>query len=307
MRDAFITSQYQSNKIDCLPKYLKQRDYKTYFYHGAQNGTMYFDSFAKRVGIDQYFGLNEYPEKSDFDGTWGVYDEPYLQYVAKHLSQQSSPFFALVFTLSSHHPYKVPDKYSGKFPKGTLEIHESVGYADYALRQFFEAAKHEPWYENTLFVITADHTQKTDRPKYADDFGRYRVPLLFYDPNDSQEEFLTELNTDQVVQHVDLTPTLMDILNIDPKGNPPFGRSLFDNDSEPEVYNGNDEYYWWQDGKHLIEVRGGHDVRKYLLSEEGWGPKKLQESLPKEIQERALLRKQLYNQLMLDNQLVFRK
>lgn len=112
---------------------------------------MGFDNFSKAAGIDNYIGQNEYVgNKADFDGSWGIYDEPYLQYIANYLDTVKSPFFAGIFTLSSHHPYKIPNEYSGKFPKGNIPILESIGYADYALQQFFDRISKSDWYKNTL-------------------------------------------------------------------------------------------------------------------------------------------------------------
>ena len=76
------------------------------------------------------------------------------------------PFFAGFFSLSSHHPFKVPEKYVGKFPKGPLEVQEPVGYTDLALKNFFASAKQTPWYKNTLFVLCADHATVSYLPEY---------------------------------------------------------------------------------------------------------------------------------------------
>ncbi len=105
MDNAFVTSLYSSNPIESLAAILKNKGYQTSFFHGGKNGTMGFDNFTKLVGIDAYFGLNEYPNEEDYDGNWGIYDEPYLQYFCNQISLMKEPFFTSVFTLSSHHPY----------------------------------------------------------------------------------------------------------------------------------------------------------------------------------------------------------
>ena len=213
MNQPYITSSFQSNKLYGIGTIAKEAGYSTSFFHGAENGTMGFNTFARIAGFDQYFGLREYPRdlfNRDFDGHWGILDEPYLQYFATELNKQQQPFLTTVFTLSSHQPYTVPAKYKGRFPKGTLPIHESIGYADFALRQFFKTAAKQPWYKNTLFIITADHTQESSNPAYQNELGRFKVPLLLYHPS----RILPVRNFFKITQHADVPATVADYLNL---------------------------------------------------------------------------------------------
>jgi phosphoglycerol transferase MdoB-like AlkP superfamily enzyme len=211
LENPYITSQYNSNMINSLPIVLEKYNYETFFFHGGINGTMGFDNFSKAAGIDNYIGQNEYVgNKADFDGSWGIYDEPYLQYIANYLDTVKSPFFAGIFTLSSHHPYKIPNEYSGKFPKGNIPILESIGYADYALQQFFDRISKSDWYKNTLFVLTADHTAQSYTPEFANMHGNYRIPLVFFDP--SNEDMIGAKN--HVVQQTDIFPSVINYLNL---------------------------------------------------------------------------------------------
>ena len=138
---------------------------------------------------------------------WGIFDEPYLQYFNTELSKKEQPFFSTVFTLSSHHPYTIPEKYEGKFDKGNLNIHESIGYADYALQQFFTAAKKEKYYKNTLFVLVADHTAQTEIPLYQGRAGMYRIPLIFH--FDDKLKGVSNV----VSQQADIFPSVIDYLD----------------------------------------------------------------------------------------------
>ena len=81
------------------------------------------------------------------------------------MTEFKQPFFSTIFTISSHNPYIIPEKYKGKFSKGTTKIHESIAYADNALKRFFETASKEDWYKITLFVITSDHTSSEPTEK----------------------------------------------------------------------------------------------------------------------------------------------
>ncbi len=223
MEQSLMESSYSGQPILGLGNLLSPHGYTTSFFHGATKGTMHFDTFMRQAGVENYFGLADYPDQSDFAGDWGIFDEPYLQYVAKQLTTQKPPFAAVAFTLSSHSPYPIPAKYQGRFNKGTLAIHESIGYADHALKEFFITAQKQPWYSNTLFIITGDHTQKLETPEYLSVLGHHRVPLLFFHP---QQKFAM-VDTNRVTQHVDILPSLLDFLHIQPEQQLLFGRSVF--------------------------------------------------------------------------------
>lgn len=227
MNQPYITSNFQSNKLYGIGTIAKESGYRTSFFHGAENGTMGFNTFAKIAGFDQYFGLKEYPSakfKTDFDGQWGILDEPYLQYFAQELTRQPEPFLSAVFTLSSHQPYPVPAKYKGRFPKGELPIHASIGYTDYALRQFFKTAEKQPWYKNTLFILTADHTQESVNQSYQNDLGRYKIPLVLFHPGKK----LPQPKAGKITQQVDIPATIADYLHLPTTKLLPFGNSVLD-------------------------------------------------------------------------------
>jgi phosphoglycerol transferase MdoB-like AlkP superfamily enzyme len=249
MTEDFITSQYASGKFNSLASLLKTEGYNTSFFHGGKNGTMGFDAFCKSAGFDTYYGKNEYPDQSDFDGNWGIWDEPYLQYIAGTLNTLPQPFMSAVFTLSSHHPYKVPEKYKNKFRKGPLEIQQTIMYTDYALKKFFEKASTMPWFRNTIFVITADHTSEAWQAFYKNRVGQYFIPIIFYEP-ESERSGHQEI----VAQQTDIMPTILDMLHY-PNPFIAFGGSLR-RDTEPRFnlsyLNGNyqliqDGYAWQTD------------------------------------------------------------
>ena len=226
MDNAFVNTKYSVNSIEGLGTILKRLGYKTAFYHGGKNGTMGFDNFTRLVGIENYFGLNEYPDKSDYDGNWGVFDEPYLQYFANEVTQMAEPFFASVFTLSSHHPYKIPEQYKNRFSKGKLVNQESIGYADFALGRFFKTAATKPWFNNTLFVLTADHTAQAYNNYYKTGAGRYAIPIVFYAPSDTA---LCGVS-DKVCQQCDIMPSVLDYIGYS-EPFVAFGKSIFSKDT----------------------------------------------------------------------------
>ncbi len=223
MDKPYATSPYASNQINSIAQILKKHRYHTTFFHGGKNGTMGFDTFTKVAGFDAYYGLNEYPDKSHFDGHWGIFDEEYLSYFADKLDEFKTPFVSGVFTLSSHHPYTVPEKYTEQFPEGEIEITKVVSYSDYALAQFFKKASKMDWYKNTLFVITADHTGYAISSENNNKVGGYKIPILFFCPSDSKLRGTSY----KIVQQADILPSVIDYLNLSERLIS-FGHSVFD-------------------------------------------------------------------------------
>jgi phosphoglycerol transferase MdoB-like AlkP superfamily enzyme len=211
MNNSFISSSFALNKIHGLPIILEKEGYNTSFFHGSFNGSQNFDQYAKVAGFDHYYGKDEYVGKESFDGKWGIYDEEFMQFFCNKLSSFKQPFFSSLFTISSHNPYRIPDKYKGKFPKGNTKIQESIGYTDFSLRQFFKTAKKQSWYNNTLFVFSSDHTSSGgDQAKDRTILGRFRIPILFFDPSEPKLVGVNENN----FQQIDIMPSILDYLNI---------------------------------------------------------------------------------------------
>ena len=224
MDNAFIVSTYAGNKINSLAQVLKENSYNTTFFHGGKNGTMNFNSYSKQAGFDKYFGKNEYNNNNDYDGTWGIWDEFFFKYFLYKISEIKEPFFTTFFSLSSHHPYGIPKKYKNKFRKGKLPIQETVMYTDYCLKQFFKAAQKEKWYNNTLFVIVADHTSEGSLEFYKNSVGQFQIPIAFYAPTDSTLKFR---KVRKIAQQCDVFPSVIDYLNIK-SSFVAFGNSVFD-------------------------------------------------------------------------------
>ncbi len=231
LKDAFTSSPYSNQKIQSIVSVANDMGYDTSFFHGAPNGSMGFMGFGNILGFKHYYGKTEYNNDADFDGIWGIWDEPFFQYFAKTLNTKKSPFMATMFSVSSHHPFKVPEKYAGKFKRGPLEIHEPVGYTDYALKKFFETAKKMPWYQNTIFVMVADHTNQVAYPEYEKAMNRFAVPILFYSPNPKYNlkgEIITP------TQQMDIYPTLADLMGYNRKIRS-WGRSLVSDKKEDHL------------------------------------------------------------------------
>lgn len=218
--EPFFVTPAAMNEVSGLAGELQHWGYQTAFFHGAENGSMGFEAFARKTGYQQYLGRTEYDAdprfqgEKDFDGTWAIWDGPFLQFYAQKMTEMKEPFCTTVFTASSHHPYHVPQAYQDRFPDEPGDanpLHKCIRYVDFCLQQFFETAKQQPWYQNTLFVLTADHTNLITEPAYQTDLGLYSVPILFFDPSGEMETGVKE----GIAQQIDIMPTVLRYLGYD--------------------------------------------------------------------------------------------
>jgi len=262
----FITSQFATNEIHPLPRELKNIGYSSMFFHGAANGSMHFDIFSQIAGFDEYIGRDQYPDSADDDGQWGIFDEPFLQFAAQKLSASQKPFFAGIFTLSSHNPFKIPEKYSGKFPKGTLPIHESIGYADYALSKFFETASKQSWYNDTIFVITGDHTSLSDNAKYNNMPGRFMVPIIFFDPTGS----LQKIPAAKIATHADIAPTVFDLMGFRTDAPGLFGGPVFNPNWDGRFIQHEYDTWYYYDGNVQIKMDPEGGISRFAPGDFSW-------------------------------------
>jgi membrane-anchored protein YejM (alkaline phosphatase superfamily) len=208
--EPFVLSPHFDNRIRALPQLLREKGYETAFFSGQPNGAMGFMAFCRLMGFEKSYEMNEYGNKADYDGIWGIWDEEFLQFTATTIASLREPFMTTVFTVSSHHPFEIPKRYAAVFPEGTLPIHKCVGYTDYSLQRFFETARQQPWYDNTLFVITADHINGIVHDEYRTSFEMFAVPVIFFKPDGSLKDYRYE-----IAQQLDVMPTILGYLGYD--------------------------------------------------------------------------------------------
>ena len=214
--EPFFLTPASMNEVSGIASLLAAEGYQTAFFHGAQRGSMGFQAFARATGFKEYYGREDFNDDErfdgdeDFDGTWAIWDEPFLQYYAAKMSEMRQPFMTAVFTASSHHPYKVPEKYKDRFPEEGIEIHKCIRYTDMALSKFFRNARRQPWFSNTIFVLTSDHTNLSDHPYYQTDIGGFCSPIIFYEPGVTDQK--PEIQH-KVAQQIDILPTVMGMLH----------------------------------------------------------------------------------------------
>ena len=213
--EPFVLSPQSMNTYTGLAGILSNEGYNTAFFHGANRGSMGFLAFAKKTGFKEYYGREDYVADprfggdADFDGHWGIWDEPFLQYYCAKMSEMKQPFMTTVFTVSSHTPYVIPKKYKDVYPEEGLIMHKCIRYTDMAIGKFFESARKQPWFKNTIFVLTSDHTNLSDHAQYQTDIGGFCSPIIIYDPSGEIEPGMR----DGIAQQIDILPTVLSILD----------------------------------------------------------------------------------------------
>lgn len=298
----FVLSHFSGNKVNSLASLLKDKGYQTGFFHGAPNGSMGFQAFANLCGFDKYYGKNEYEEEAgddDYDGIWGIWDEPFFQYFGRTLSAFKPPFYATIFSVSSHHPYNLPEGDYAKYPGGDRPIYKTIQYTDNAIKEFFAYASKQPWFQNTLFVITADHASAEIKYKeYNTTWGYFSIPVFFYHP-----QWKPAFSKD-IIQQVDIMPTILGSMHYD-EPYIAFGRNVF-GPQRPFAFNYIDNLYQLFRGDYVLRFDGKKSVELYDFRNDIYLSKNLVNDLPDTVQSMESVLKayiQQYNNRMVDDNL----
>ena len=268
--EPFFLTPASMNHVSGIASLLAGEGYQTAFFHGAQRGSMGFQAFARSTGFQAYYGREDYDEDTrfggdaDFDGMWAIWDEPFLQYYAAKMSEMKEPFMTAVFTASSHHPYVIPEKYKEVYPEEGLTIHKCIRYTDMAIGRFFQEASRQPWFKNTIFVLTSDHTNQSDHMEYQTDLGGFCSPIIIYEPGvtDQQPEM-----QQKIAQQIDILPTLMGRLHY-PKPYFAFGIDVLNTPAEQTwAVNYMNGFYQYVKHGHVIQFDGQKTTAVYALTD----------------------------------------
>jgi len=208
--EAFMHSVYFNNNTRSLPMLLKDKGYQTAFFCGSPVGYLGFDALCNIIGIDRYFGMEQYGNDADWDGWWGIWDEEFLQFTALELNKLRQPFMTTLFTITSHNPFRIPKRYQDEYQDITEPIHRCIRYTDAALKRFFETAAQQTWFNNTLFVLVADHVNIIKHDQYRTSSEYFAVPIVFYTPDGSLKKI-----ENRVSQQIDIMPTVLGYLGYD--------------------------------------------------------------------------------------------
>ena len=302
MSKDYVESRYAMNRLDGIGSILKKHGYSTAFFHGGNNGSMNFDASALSAGFDKYYGRNEYGNDDDYDGTWGISDMPFLQFTAHKVNEMKKPFAASVFTLSSHHPFKLPKGY--ELPEGNYQtdFEKTMRYTDDAMRNFFETISDYSWFDSTIFVIVGDHINPEHRfDNYLNGYGQYQIVTAFYAPN-----VIKPLKTNIMAQQTDIGISLLAALGYNDTIFT-FGRNVFDSLQEPCFASYLNNIYQYSDGKYMLQSDGQNITAVFDIEEDPCLTKNLynedKNETWDELNNKFRMRLQQYNNRMINNKL----
>jgi phosphoglycerol transferase MdoB-like AlkP superfamily enzyme len=199
---------------------LKNRGYHTEFIYGGEANFDNMKTFFFGNGFDQIVEEKDY-ENPEFVGSWGVSDEDLYTKADQEferLSKTDKPFFSLVFTSSNHSPYEYPQGKIEQYDDEYMTRNNAVKYSDYALGTFFDKAKQSSYWDDTVFIVIADHDARV--------FGANLVPVKhFHIPALIIGKDIKPRKDDRIANNIDMPPTLLSLIGIDAK-TPMIGRDL---------------------------------------------------------------------------------
>lgn len=188
---------------------LKQHDYQTQFIYGGESHFDNMKSFFLGNGFNQIVDSDDF-DNIEFEGSWGASDEDLYNQAhleLEKLNQQDNPFFSLVFTSSNHSPFEYPDNKITQFDAEKRTRNNAAKYSDYALGQFIEKARQSDYWEDTIFLVVADHDSRV--------FGAELVPIKHFQvPGVIIGKDIKPLQDSRLVSQIDLAPTLLSLMGI---------------------------------------------------------------------------------------------
>lgn len=249
----YMTSPHNTNDIDGVPALLGDKGYSSVFYCGCFRGSYGFEAFGLAAGYRRFVGRDEYGgEPSDCEPHWGIFDDRMGKFITSDLAGMQQPFAAAWFTLTSHGPYIIPEEFRSRYRSPDLTIEQTVEYVDDVLEEFFRDASAADWYENTLFVITADHSRLMPDPIYNSPNTLYHIPLILFTPDGSIDPGVDPLPASQL----DITPTVLGYMNYnEPRVS--MGNDLLDPASRRFAVNRVNNIYQIMEGDYLLQFDTG--------------------------------------------------
>ena len=305
--ESFVAASHATNHLSGMAACLDSLVYETAFFHGAPASSLGFQGFTKSTGFQQCYSQEDFEADprtngpADSDNWWGIWDEPFLQYFRLKMSDMKEPFMTALFTLSSHHPFHVPEQYKEVFKEEEMPIHKCIRYTDNALQRFFEEASKEPWFNNTIFVMTGDHTNMSNHAEYKSSINQFATSIILYDPSGT----VTPGIRDGIAQQTDILPTILNLVGYD-KPYMAFGCDLLNTPAEDTwAINYLDGIYQYCKGNYVLQFDGQQTIGLYALKDY-----KMKKNLKGQMPEQRQMEKEVkaiiqqYMARMIDNRLV---
>jgi phosphoglycerol transferase MdoB-like AlkP superfamily enzyme len=239
-------------KYASLPSFvkdLKSKGYYTSFYFGGELIYGNILSYLMSTGFDKILEGKDLDSKLQ-RGKLGIHDEFMFRLLPEELSRNKQPFFTTLFTLSSHSPYDFPMEHSIQWPLLEKDFVNSVAYTDRGIGEFFALARKERWYNNTLFILMADHSHNSYRNHELQSFPYHKIPLLLCGP--ALADSLHGKKFEKISGNTDLTSTLLHQLGM-PADAYPWSKNLLNAYYKPFAwFELNDGFGWKRpDGEYV--------------------------------------------------------
>lgn len=202
----YIGQGLEQSRMSYLGDLAKAEGYQTIFAQSSNRGSFNIDSVAAIAGFNVYLGAEDIPQgEIESASDWGVWDHLMFDEANRRFDELQEPFLGFLFTSSTHNPWRIPDERWKKYP-GDSDLDRYLNtlyYADWALGEFFKKAQQSPYYDNTIFIITADHIGRFDVTR--DPRSRFHIPLLILAPG------MEASVESKVAGQMDLLPTISDL------------------------------------------------------------------------------------------------
>lgn len=173
-----VNDNTKQEKLPAIPNNLKALGYHTSYFYGGEVEYMNFKSYMLTHSIDHITGEGNF-DRRQIDSKWGVNDGPLLDTHIQYLNKEDRPFFSFIQTLTNHEPFDLPGNHHFPGDSVTNQFRSTAYYTDSCLNAYFEQAKKQPWYNNTLFVLVADHGHHLPRNTESFQPAKYHIPLVF--------------------------------------------------------------------------------------------------------------------------------
>jgi phosphoglycerol transferase MdoB-like AlkP superfamily enzyme len=192
-----------------LAEALKDKGYETSFIYGGMANFDNMASFFNGNGFDDIVDEEDFTGKTAFKGTWGYSDEDLANKANQYFkSKGNKPFFSLMFSTSNHEPFEFPDGRIQLYDKQKQTVNNAMKYADFSIGKFFEMAKKETYFKNTIFIVIADHNTRT-YGKNLVPVNKFHIPALIIGPNVPKGKAY-----DKLCSQIDIPPTLLDLIGM---------------------------------------------------------------------------------------------
>jgi len=305
--ESFVAASHATNHLGGMAACLDSLGYETAFFHGAPASSLGFQGFTRSTGFHECFSQEDFEADkrtngaADSDNWWGIWDEPFLQYFRMKMSDMKQPFMTALFTLSSHHPFHVPEQYKTKFPEEEMPIYKCIRYTDHALKRFFEESSKEPWFKNTIFVMTGDHTNMSNHPEYKSSINQFSTSIIIYDASGD----ITPGIRKGIAQQTDILPTILNLVGYD-KPYMAFGCDLLNTPTEDTwAINYLDGIYQYCKGDYVLQFDGQQTIGVYALKDY-----RMDHNLKDQVAEQPMMEREVkaiiqqYMERMIENRLI---